>query len=210
MVTGRDERLGRSAEADLGRGGRGARSSGRTPPTPRRSTPRSSEAVALLGGLDVLVNNAGIGVAATPLDTPLADFDSVMDVNVRGCFRYAQACFPYLEARGGSMIHIGSDAGVLGEVDDRRLLRLEGRGAHAVERARDRGRPSRRALERDRARATPSPACGTWAPPGATDRPEDDPVDLAGAAGRAGGPGLRRRGGRRLPRVATGPRSSTA
>jgi NAD(P)-dependent dehydrogenase (short-subunit alcohol dehydrogenase family) len=76
-----------------------------------------AEAVERLGRLDVLVNNAGIGVEATALDTPLDDFDRVMGVNVRGYFSYAQTCFPYLEAAGGCMIHIGSDAGILGEID---------------------------------------------------------------------------------------------
>ena len=32
-----------------------------------------------------------------------------------GCLRYARACLPHLEARRGSMIHIASDAGVIGE-----------------------------------------------------------------------------------------------
>src|SRR4029078_3963745 len=40
-----------------------------------------------------------------------------MDVNVRGAFVYAQAAFPHLEARGGVMLHVSSDAGVLGEED---------------------------------------------------------------------------------------------
>ena len=72
-------------------------------------------ATARLGGLDVLVNNAGVGVVAGALETPLADYDLVMAVNVRGAFCYARAAFPHLEARGGNMIHIASDAGVLGE-----------------------------------------------------------------------------------------------
>ncbi len=77
---------------------------------PWNGRPRSSAA-------STLVNNAGIGVVATPLGTPIEEFDRVMAVNVRGAFRYAQSCFPHLEARGGCMIHIGADAGALGEVD---------------------------------------------------------------------------------------------
>ena len=40
-----------------------------------------------------------------------------MAVNVRGVLSYSQACFPLLEAKGGCMIHIGSDAWELGEAD---------------------------------------------------------------------------------------------
>ena len=72
-------------------------------------------AVERLGGLDVLVNNAGIGVQARLIDTPIVDFDRVMAVNLRGPFLYARACHPHLAARAGCMIHISSDAGVTGE-----------------------------------------------------------------------------------------------
>jgi len=73
------------------------------------------EALGRLGGLDILVNNAGVGAVAGVLETPLETYDAIMDVNVRGPFLYAQACFPYLEATGGCMLHVSSDAGVAGE-----------------------------------------------------------------------------------------------
>jgi NAD(P)-dependent dehydrogenase (short-subunit alcohol dehydrogenase family) len=61
------------------------------------------------------VNNAGIGVAARAIDTPVEDFDRVMAVNLRGYLLYAQAAYPHLAARRGCMIHVSSDAGVTGE-----------------------------------------------------------------------------------------------
>ena len=146
------------------------------------------EAVGLLGGLDVLVNNAGLGVAASPLDTPLADYDRVMDVNVRGCFLYAQRCFPHLEARGGSMIHIGSDAGVLGEVDI---------GVYSVSKAAVHMLSNVLAVEGGRrgvrsnviAPGDTEPGMRHMGPPGDQDRPEDDPstwpLPPIGRVGRA-------------------------
>ncbi|MBI3649082.1 MAG: SDR family oxidoreductase [Actinobacteria bacterium] len=115
-ITGRDERLGSDAEARL-RGLGQVHFLRADAADEERVRWSVAETARLLGGIDVLVNNAGVGVVATPLATPLADFDRVMAVNLRGCFVYARECFPHLEARGGNMIHISSDAGVLGEVD---------------------------------------------------------------------------------------------
>jgi NAD(P)-dependent dehydrogenase (short-subunit alcohol dehydrogenase family) len=114
VLTGRNQELGRRAERELGDGASFVAADAGDPDQVEESVRR---AVELLGGLDVLVNNAGIGVLATPLETPLEDYERVMDVNVRGPWLYAQTCFPHLEARRGSMIHISSDAGVLGEVE---------------------------------------------------------------------------------------------
>ncbi|MFE2527721.1 SDR family oxidoreductase [Streptomyces sp. NPDC059382] len=60
-----------------------------------------------LGGLDVLVNNAGVGVLG-PLDTlALADVDRVLAVNVRGVFLTSRAAAGRMGS-GGRIITIGS------------------------------------------------------------------------------------------------------
>jgi NAD(P)-dependent dehydrogenase (short-subunit alcohol dehydrogenase family) len=112
VITGRDPDLGRQAEQALGPAVRFAAADAADP-----SAVASSVALAAdhLGGLDVLVNNAGIGVTARLIDTPLADFDRVMDVNVRGYLLYAQHSYPHLARSRGCMIHIASDAGIWGE-----------------------------------------------------------------------------------------------
>jgi NAD(P)-dependent dehydrogenase (short-subunit alcohol dehydrogenase family) len=114
VVTGRDRGLGQQAEASLRRTGQGwfVPADAGDPTAVAEST---SAAVEVLGGLDVLVNNAGIGVESGVLGTPIEDYDRLMDVNVRGYFLYARAAYPHLAARRGSMVHIASDAGIWGE-----------------------------------------------------------------------------------------------
>lgn len=57
-----------------------------------------------LGGLDLLVNNAGTVIAKPSLDQTEADWDSVMDVNLKGAFFVAQAAARRMVAAGGGAI----------------------------------------------------------------------------------------------------------
>jgi NAD(P)-dependent dehydrogenase (short-subunit alcohol dehydrogenase family) len=116
VVTGRDEALGAQALEHL-RGSPGGeawfcRADASDPDEVDASVELT---VDHLGRIDILVNNAGISLDARLLDTPIADFERVMAVNVRGPFLYARACYPHLATHAGSMIHISSDAGVTGE-----------------------------------------------------------------------------------------------
>jgi NAD(P)-dependent dehydrogenase (short-subunit alcohol dehydrogenase family) len=112
VITGRDAQLGLAAEQALGTSARFLAADAADPGAIAASV---EAAVGHLGALDVLVNNAGIGVTARLIDTPLADYDRVMNVNVRGYLLYAQHAFPHLARRRGGMIHIASDAGIWGE-----------------------------------------------------------------------------------------------
>jgi NAD(P)-dependent dehydrogenase (short-subunit alcohol dehydrogenase family) len=52
--------------------------------------------VARFGGIDVLVNNAGIGAQGTVEENEIAEWQRVFDVNVFGMVRMSQACLPHL------------------------------------------------------------------------------------------------------------------
>lgn len=172
VITGRNAELGAEAETALAPLGpvKFLRADAVDPDEARGSV---DETVSLLGGLDVLVNNAGVGVQAGVLETPLDSYDHVMDVNVRGAFVYAQAAFPHLETRRGSMLHVASDAGVMGEDDI---------GIYSVSKAALIMLSNMLAIEGGRRGVRSNAICpGDTAPgmrhmgPPGEDRPEDDP-----------------------------------
>jgi NAD(P)-dependent dehydrogenase (short-subunit alcohol dehydrogenase family) len=64
--------------------------------------------------LDILVNNAGIGLVGSVEETELADFQRLFRVNVEGMFLVTRAALPLLFATRGSIVNIGSVAGLVG------------------------------------------------------------------------------------------------
>lgn len=68
------------------------------------------QAAAALGGIDILVHNAGIAVFSAVADDTDETYDRLFDVNVRGLHVGTRAALPHL-ADGGRIILIGSMAG---------------------------------------------------------------------------------------------------
>jgi NAD(P)-dependent dehydrogenase (short-subunit alcohol dehydrogenase family) len=65
------------------------------------------------GGLDVLVNSAGIGIASTTGDTTTKAWDLQHAVNLRGAFLVTRAALPHLRATKGYVVNLASIAGTL-------------------------------------------------------------------------------------------------
>ena len=67
------------------------------------------------GKVDILVNNAGITRDALIATMKEANFDAVLDTNLKGAFHMIRHCAPlFIRARGGRIINISSVSGLMG------------------------------------------------------------------------------------------------
>jgi len=71
-----------------------------------------ASAVDAFGGIDVLVNAAGVIATGTIEATDDAKWDAMMDVNVRAPFRIMRAAVPHLKQRKGSVVNVSSVNGL--------------------------------------------------------------------------------------------------
>jgi meso-butanediol dehydrogenase / (S,S)-butanediol dehydrogenase / diacetyl reductase len=92
-------------------------------------------AVEVWDGLDVMVNNAGIGLASTTPETSERDWDRVMNVNLKGVFFGMKHAIPAIrDSGGGSVINICSTAALVG-VPNRAAYSASKGGVMALTRA---------------------------------------------------------------------------
>jgi NAD(P)-dependent dehydrogenase (short-subunit alcohol dehydrogenase family) len=148
-----------------------------------------SSAAATLGGIDVVVNNAGIGAQGTVEDNDDAEWARVFDVNVQGMVRVTRAALPHLrESSHAAIVNTCSIAATAGL--PQRALYSATKGAVlslTLAMAADHLPEGRHSLGR-------TPAVQGRRPGRRTGRPRGAPAERA--------PDQRRRGGRRdrLPR----------
>ena len=66
------------------------------------------------GGLDLMINNAGVAAAGSLLETPLTDWRWIMEINLLGVVHGCRASVPHLQVNGnGIVINIASAAGFI-------------------------------------------------------------------------------------------------
>lgn len=76
-------------------------------------------AVERFGRLDILCNNAGVGLLKPVTETTRSEYDLVLDTNVWAIFGCCRAAIPHLVAAGGgAIVNVGSVAATVGFADD--------------------------------------------------------------------------------------------
>jgi NAD(P)-dependent dehydrogenase (short-subunit alcohol dehydrogenase family) len=73
-----------------------------------------AKTVRRFGGLDVLINAAGVWVEGASADMTEAQWDRTVDINLKGTFFACRYAIPELEKTEGQIINIASDAGLMG------------------------------------------------------------------------------------------------
>ena len=71
-----------------------------------------AEAAERLGGLDLLINNAGAFETVTLEKITVEEWDAMFATNTRGPFLVARSAYPHLKAAGGRIVNIGSLGGI--------------------------------------------------------------------------------------------------
>jgi 3-oxoacyl-[acyl-carrier protein] reductase len=109
VVTGRDQRHLDAAVATLGDRARAVRADVTSADEAARAV---DTAVEQFGGVDVLVNNAGVGRFGNVADLSSDDWRLIIETNLSGVFYCSRAAIPHLKRRGGGwIINISSLAG---------------------------------------------------------------------------------------------------
>lgn len=90
--------------------------------------PNVVEKLDQLGGIDLLVNNAGINIPRSAVDVTVEDWDNVMDANLKGSFFLTTAVARswMAQQRSGSVVNVASQAG---------LVAIEERAAYGTSKA---------------------------------------------------------------------------
>ena len=76
-----------------------------------------SQTISLYGQLDIVVNSAGVYLEKAITDMSVEEYETIMDINVKGSYFIAKYAIPYLKKEAGSaIVNVSSDAGLNGNI----------------------------------------------------------------------------------------------
>ena len=86
------------------------------------------DAILAFGGVDIVVNNAGLSISKSLFDTTLEDWDLQHDVMARGSFLVSREAARVMrdQGLGGDLVYVVSKNALLRRSEQRRLRRVEG------------------------------------------------------------------------------------
>ena len=91
-----------------------------------------AQILADFGQINILVNNAGITRDGLLLSMKEADFDAVIDTNLKGAFHMIKHCYShFMKRRSGRIINISSVSGLMGNAGQGELLFRQGRAGRS-------------------------------------------------------------------------------
>jgi serine 3-dehydrogenase (NADP+) len=71
-----------------------------------------AEAVTAFGGIDIVINNAGVGLAAPVAELNPVDFEHALAVDLLGPLALTQAALPHMRREGGQLMYVSSVVGL--------------------------------------------------------------------------------------------------
>src|SRR3989442_11451510 len=81
--------------------------------SPEQAAAAVGAAVESFGGIDALVNNAGVGDSAPLLEESLEQWEETLRINLTGAFLLTQLALPHLIERRGAVVNVASVNGIL-------------------------------------------------------------------------------------------------
>jgi NAD(P)-dependent dehydrogenase (short-subunit alcohol dehydrogenase family) len=115
FVTDLDAASAERVVAEIGAAGGGATARGQDVTDEADWDVLMQEIATAQGGLDIVVNNAGIALTGSAEDTSLDDWRKTQAVNLDAVFMGTRAAIKAMKERGGSIINISSIEGIVGE-----------------------------------------------------------------------------------------------
>ncbi|MEK3724058.1 SDR family NAD(P)-dependent oxidoreductase [Paenibacillus sp. FSL H8-0034] len=80
--------------------------------------PAFQQIEARFGRIDILINNAGLGITKSPYELDMDEWDYVMNTNLRGCFLCSREAAKVMKKQGrGSIVHISSTRSTMSEAN---------------------------------------------------------------------------------------------
>lgn len=114
LVTDRDLSAAESVAAEIGGLGGKAKAVTADVSQPEQVQEMVETCAGVFGGLDVLVNNAGVAIHGSVTSLSMEDWQSVMDINLRSMWLAMKAAIPVMSESGGAIVNMSSCQALLG------------------------------------------------------------------------------------------------